>query len=173
MRQVAVGQVDEVRADMPLQVVDLHHRHVERQGQPLGKRDAHEQRAEQAGTAREGDTVQVGHADARLADRPVDYRNDILLVRARGQLGDYASVLPVNFLTGNDVRQQPSAPDHGGRRIVARGFDSQDRYVHFGFIICPIFTKLVPSRRHGRFRNSVPEALRVLCLGRCDRWAKL
>lgn len=159
--------------DMSLQVVDLHHRHVERQASPFGERDAYEQRAEQTGTVREGDAVQVGHADARFADRPIDDRNDILLVRARGQLGDYASVLPVNFLTGNDVRQQPSAPDHGGRRIVARGFDSQDRYVHFGFIICPIFTKLVPSRWHGRSRNGIPEALRVLCLGRRDRWAKL
>ena len=75
--QLAVRQVEEVRKDVALEVVDLHHR---------------------AGAAREGDGIELVGRDAGLLERRIHHRNDVLLVGARGQLGNHASVLDVNGL---------------------------------------------------------------------------
>ena len=66
MGQFAVGQVDEVREDMPLQVVDLDHRDVVRHREPLGERYPDEQRTQQPGAAREGDGIDL--PDGGLGD---------------------------------------------------------------------------------------------------------
>ncbi len=131
VRQVAVGQVDEVREDMPLQVVDLDHGYVAGYRQPLGERHAHQKRAEQAGTARKGYRVDLVGRDAGLLQGRVDHGYDVLLVCARGQLGYHAAVLDVYRLRGDDVREQRAVADNGGRSIVARGFDAQYGNVHF------------------------------------------
>ena len=96
--QLAVRQVEEVRKDVALEVVDLHHRDVVGDGEPLGERNAHEQRTQQAGAAREGDGIELVGRDAGLLERRIHHRNDVLLVGARGQLGNHASVLDVNGL---------------------------------------------------------------------------
>ena len=78
----AVGQVNQVRKDVALQVVNLHHRDVLRNRQTLGKRYANEQRAHQARTAREGDGVHLVDADAGLFESGIYNRNDVLLMGA-------------------------------------------------------------------------------------------
>ena len=79
--QPAVGQVDEVGEDVPLQVVDFDQRDVAGDGESLGEGDAHEQRSHQTRAAREGDGVDLRRRDARFAERRVDHRHDVLLVR--------------------------------------------------------------------------------------------
>ena len=65
---------------MAMQVVHIDQRDVERQGQPLGKRRAHVERAGQAGAAREGYRIDVTLVDARLTDGLADNRHDVLLM---------------------------------------------------------------------------------------------
>ena len=146
MCQLPVGQIDEMGRNVPLQVIDVHHRNIQRQRQPLGERNPDHQRAEQSRPAGKSDPVQILQVDAGLPDRRIDHRNDVLLMRPRRQLRDHAAVLAVNVLTGNNVRQQRPAPNHRGGSIVARRFDTQDRNIHFGFIIYNKFSKLVVQR---------------------------
>ena len=98
MGQLPVGKVDEVREDVSLQVVDLHHRDVAGDGESFGERHPHEQRSQQTRSAREGDGVEFVGRDARFAQRRVHHRHDVLLVGARGQFGDHAAVFDVNGL---------------------------------------------------------------------------
>ena len=74
MGQFAVGQVDEVREDMPLQVVDLDHRDVVRHREPLGERYPDEQRTQQPGAAREGDGIDLPDGEPGLSECRVDHR---------------------------------------------------------------------------------------------------
>jgi len=99
--QLPVRQVDEMREDVSLQVIDLDHRDVAGDRQPLGERHAHEQRSDQSGAAREGDGVQLVGRDAGLPERRIHHGDDILLVGPRGQLGDHAAVLDVHGLRGD------------------------------------------------------------------------
>ena len=130
MGQFAVGQVDEVREDMPLQVVDLDHRDVVRHREPLGERYPDEQRTQQPGAAREGDGVYLRDGKPGLSECRVDHRDDVLLVCPRSQFGDHAAVFYVHGLGGDHVRQQQVVADHGSRRIVARGFDAENCNIH-------------------------------------------
>ena len=139
VREFPVRQVDEMREDMSLQVVDLHHRYVERQGQSLGERDADQQRSEQAGPAREGDAVDLRGRNPRLLNGRIDHRDDVLLVRTRGQFGDYAAVFAVHLLRGDHVRQERGVADDGRRRVVARRFDAQDCNIHAGNLFIGYF----------------------------------
>jgi hypothetical protein len=113
-----------------LQVVDLDHRDVARYGEPFGERHAHQERAHQSGAAREGDGVHVADSDARFPQRRVHYRDDVLLVGARRQFGNHSAVLHVYGLRGDDVRQQDVVAQHGGRGVVARGFDAEYGNIH-------------------------------------------
>ncbi len=67
MGELPVWKVDEVRENVPLQVVHLDHRNVARDREPLGERHAHEQRADQSGSPREGDGIQVVGRDAGVS----------------------------------------------------------------------------------------------------------
>ena len=135
-----VGQVDEVREDVPLQVVHLDHRDVARDGESLGEGDPHEQRSEQSGTARESDGVELVGRDACFAQRRVHHGDDVLLVRPRCQFGDDAAVLHVHGLRGDDVRQQHVAAQHRRRGVVARGFDAENCNIHPVFRVFNYFS---------------------------------
>ena len=68
-------KLDEVRRqpkriDMPFQVVDAEQRQPSRQRQPLGEVDADKQRADQTGSLRDGDGVEVGVSQRRLRSSP-------------------------------------------------------------------------------------------------------
>ena len=109
---------------MRLQVVDLNQGLAQRLGEALGEAHAHHQRPHQSGAAGEGDGVDVVFLDSRLADGGVHHGYDILLVRARGQLGYHAAVLLVYLLARNHVAQQHVVAQHGRRRVVAARFYS-------------------------------------------------
>ena len=76
---------DEIRQDMALQMVHHHHGDIQRQGQRLGEGGAHQEGAQQARAAGEGDGGQVRRRDARLPQRLGDDRDDVLLVGAGRQ----------------------------------------------------------------------------------------
>ena len=122
--ELPVGEIEEVREDVSLQMVDLHHRDVAGDGEPFGEGDAHHERPEQAGAAREGDGVELVGRDARLLQGGVDHGDDVLLVGPGGEFGNHAPVLHVDGLRRDDVGQQYVVADHGGRGVVARRLDA-------------------------------------------------
>ena len=80
MGKGAVGEVDEMREDVSLQVVDLDHRDVAGDGKSLGERHADEQRTHQSRAAREGDGVELRGVDSGLPERRVHDGDDVLLM---------------------------------------------------------------------------------------------
>ena len=119
MRKLSVGQVDEVRKDMPLQVIDLHHGYVFCDGQAFGEGCADQQRTQKPGAAGVCDGIDIVRRNAGVAECRIHYGNDVLLVGARGQFGYYASVFYVNGLRGDYIGKQHSAAQYGCRSVVA------------------------------------------------------
>ena len=109
---------------MSLKMIDLDQRNVLGNGQPLGERDADEQRAEQARAAREGDAIDLVGCNAGSFEGSIDHRDDVLLVSSRGQLGDHAAVFHMNVLIGNHIREQRGAAQYGRRCVVTGRFDA-------------------------------------------------
>ena len=128
--QLAVGQIHEVREDMSLQVVYLHHRNVICNGQSFGKRCTHQQRAEQSRASREGYGVDFIGRNASLLEGCIYHGDDVLLVRTRGELGYHTAIFYVHGLRGNYVRQKCRVAYYGSRCIVARGLDAKNCYIH-------------------------------------------
>ena len=54
------------------------------------------------------------------------YRHNMLQMGAAGQFGHYASVLFMNGLIGNKIRQDLSVPANGGRSFITTGFYGED-----------------------------------------------
>ena len=80
MGKCAVRQVDEVREDVALQVVDFDHRNIAGDRKALGERHAHQERSHQSGAARESDGVELRSVDPGLPERRVHDGNDVLLM---------------------------------------------------------------------------------------------
>ena len=75
--------------------------------------------------------------NTRPTDGLGDHGDDVLLMCPRGQLRHHATVGLMYGLAGNHVRQQHAAAYHSARRVVARRFYSQYRYVaHTCYIYC-------------------------------------
>ena len=113
-----------MRQDMSLQVIDFDDGLFCGQCQTLGERGAHQQRAEQARSARKGDGIHVGHRDARHFQGFGDHRQDVLLVGAGGQLRDHAAIAAVHFLRSHHIGQQKGVAKDGRGGVVAGGFDA-------------------------------------------------
>ena len=83
--------LEEIRADMPLNVVYAHERQPVRPGQGLRKRRPYEQSAYKSRTRGHGDRFEVSETDAGLLHGRVDDRYDIPDVMSAGQFGDHAA----------------------------------------------------------------------------------
>ena len=121
---------DEIRQDMALQVVHHHHRDVQRQGQRLGEGRAHQEGAQQARAAGEGDGGEVLRTHARLPQRLGDDRDDVLLVGAGRQFRHHAAEVLMDLLRGDDIGQQDAVAQDGRRGVVAGRFDAEDDVRH-------------------------------------------
>ncbi len=87
-------------------MIDIHHRHAEREGEPLGIIDADQQGAHQPWTSGEGDGLEVLSPYACSAKRLTHHRDDVLLVSPRGELGHHSTIGVVHGLRGDDVGAQ-------------------------------------------------------------------
>jgi len=114
-----VGQED--GRDMAVKMIDADDRNIFRVGQGLPCGDSDEQRSDEAGTARDGDSLNIVEADARLFERLQDDGHDGLDVLAGGDLRHDAAEAAVRpNLRSDDVGQQfPSVADDGGGRFIA------------------------------------------------------
>ena len=94
--------------------------------------------ADQPGTGRRRDRIEVAKADARLAHRLARDEVEALDVGARGDLRHHAPVGPVPLpLRAHDVRQDAPAavgraPDDGGRRLVAARLEAENEALSRG-----------------------------------------
>jgi len=127
------GRFDGVRLEvegghMALEVVDRHERQAARERQRLRGREAHQERADQAGPLGHGHRLEVVEPDARVGQRTFHGRHDQLQVPARGHLGHDTAVRRVQGgLRGNDVREDGAAPRHDRRGgLIARRLDPED-----------------------------------------------
>ncbi len=111
------------RGDMPVQVVDRHERQAAGPRERLGRGEADEQRADQAGPGGDRDAVDVVERDARLLLRLTQDRQHELEVPARGDLGDDAAVARMQVgLGGDDVGPDLAllGDERGGRLVAGR-----------------------------------------------------
>jgi hypothetical protein len=109
------------------QVVDHHEGFAGGVGQGLCRRHAHEQRADQAGTLRDGDDRDVREGATGLPEGIVDDRVDGTQMVAGGDLRHDAPVRGVQRgLGGDDRRPHMAALDDRRGGLIARGFDGED-----------------------------------------------
>ena len=127
---VAVGQVH--AGQVTLEVVDAHDGHAPAEGERLGRRDADQERTHQARAGRHRHGVEVVPGHTGLVQRALDDGGDRLDVGAAGQLGDHPAEGRVQVdLARHDRRaHRQGVVDDGGRRLVARGLDRQERPRH-------------------------------------------
>ena len=95
-------------------------------GQPLGERHPHQQRPQQAGTPRKGNGIHIVGRQTGILEGGIDHGNDVLLMGPRSQFGNHAAVLHVYGLRSDDIGEHSRAAQYGSRRVVTRGFDTQN-----------------------------------------------
>ncbi len=134
-RAVRLGvAVQEVRRDVPLDVVDGGERKLTRGGEPLRGRESHEQRSHEAGPLRGGDEIHVIERRASLAQRLGDDRVRDLQMVARGDLRHHAAEAIVRALGGDHVRaHQAVGIDNRRAGVVAAALEREDRHTGPGF----------------------------------------
>ena len=130
-RRLQVPVRDVVRADVALDVVDRDERLARRVRQRLRRGDADEQRAHQARAVGYGDGVHVRKGHVCLFEALVHDRVHALHMLAGGDLRHHAAVHRVQRnLRGDDRGDDlPAVADDRRRRLVAAGFNRQDRRV--------------------------------------------
>ena len=119
---------------MPGQVLHRDQRQVERYGQRLGEGDAHQQRADEAGSLRHRDGVDVGPVRAGIPERAFHHAADVAHVLPGRELGHHAAPFAVDFrLRGDHVGPHCPGPrrvagirHHRGGRLVARCLDGEN-----------------------------------------------
>ncbi len=119
---------------MRFQMIDADQRQSRRQGQPLGRIQADDQRTRQPRPARDGNGIQLARAEMRLLQRAPDGRLDCFHVTAGGHLRKYAAVWSVDFRLGIEhVGKHPQAVlDHGRAGVVTGGFNAKDAQRELG-----------------------------------------
>ena len=114
---VAIGVGELAGVEVPFEVVDGDQRDVERQGQRLGRGQADDQGADQAGPGRDGDRPEVGQADPGPSEGLVDHRQELADMGPRGDLGDHAPEPLVQV----DLRRDHARTDRGDARRRGAG----------------------------------------------------
>ena len=107
---------------MAVEMVYVDERNAQAQRHALGEARAYKERAYEPRAAREGYGREVADLDAGAAQGCVDHGHDVLLMRARGQLGHHAAVLFMYLLRCYHIAPQDAVDDDRSRRIVARRF---------------------------------------------------
>jgi hypothetical protein len=117
------------RGNVAVEMVDRDERPTARPGDRLRRGEAHEQRADEAGPLRHGDTVDVLERAIGPSQRLSDDGKNELEVVSRGDLGNDASEPCVELgLRGDDGGEHRTARgDERRGRLVAGRLDSEDQ----------------------------------------------
>src|SRR5260370_9047991 len=130
-------RLEKNRVDMAFKMIQRNERFTKFESQNFAVGHTNEQRADQSGSLRHANGVDIGEGKPSLRERFANNRNNLTKMLARGQLGHDTAVLAMNVhLRGNYARQNfASISNDGGGGFVARGFDSEDARGH-GLIPC-------------------------------------
>ncbi len=118
------------RVNVAFQMIYADQRLPQRLRQHFAIRDAHQQRAHQARTARHRHRIQIPQRDSGLLQRFAYYRNDLAQMFARRQLRHHAAIFPVNGnLRSDDAgKNRIAAGNHRRRSLVAGRFNPQNDF---------------------------------------------
>jgi hypothetical protein len=124
------GHAQEHGQQMPDQMVDAHDRQARGPGQALCHLHADEQRAGQAGLARDGDSPDVLQPLARAFERRSIHGHDVLQMVPGSELGHDAAVARVRLDLAVHHVAEHGAPfiDQRDGGLVARGLDAQGQH---------------------------------------------
>ena len=149
---------------MPLKMVHLNQRDIQGYGKSLGKRSAHKQRAQKAGSSGEsyGGDIFLGYACT--VDCLTHHRHNVLLMRPGGQFRYYAAVGFVDILTGNYIGEQHTVADYGSGGVVAGRFYAEYYIAHLVSGLYVLHPRLMPKDRENR--TKLAEKMQYLALSR-------
>ena len=158
--QFRVGQI--IGGNVPPQMVHRHQRLAAGVGQPLGKVDPHQHRADQPRRKGHGHRVHVGHGHVGVGQGFLHRGADIFDVAAAGDLRHHAAVQRLLLDAGADHigDQRPAVLHDGGRRLVAGRFDSQNIHLSLSpTTLCPrarlfFCYAVMPSFHGGALRSA-------------------
>ena len=111
-----------------MEMVDIYDGHTQTERHAFGETGADKQRAYEAGAAGEGYGGELFLVYSGATQGGVDYGDNVLLMGARGELGHNAAVLFVYGLACYDITQEYAVAYNGCGGVVARRFDTEDRY---------------------------------------------
>jgi hypothetical protein len=119
--------IEERRENVTVQMVDGVERFAQRKSHGFGTGDADHQAADQAGTASNGDPIELRECDVRALERVLDDGGKQCDVPAAGDFRNDSAELGVKRVlircdAGNDVA---SITDDSRSRVVARRFNSK------------------------------------------------
>ena len=121
-------RAEEERRDVAVQVIHRCQRNGEPPGERLRSRESDEQRADEPGSSRCGDEVDVCHCRVRVMEGRLDDGRDELEVAPRGHFGNDAAERRVQLdLRGDDAGEHVPFPrDQRRSRLVAGGLEPED-----------------------------------------------
>ena len=124
-------RAERARHHVAVQVIHRHERQLAGGGKSLRGRQAHQQRADQAGTARDGNGVDVVEPSLGALERVRGDGIHEFQVVARGDLGDHAAVARMQQSLGRDhVRRNLAVTAHDRcARVVAARLEGEDHAV--------------------------------------------
>ena len=156
--RLQVGRLEEVGKEVTLQVVDRDQGQVGTRAEALGKGDAHDQRAHEAGTRRHADGGEVGRHErvaakigARLRHGLLVHADNRLGVLAARDLGHHTAEarVEVNLRRDHVCTDVALAVDHGHGRLVTGGLDGEDQRCRGGKTTPDLGAPLTGGRRPG------------------------
>ncbi len=127
VRRLRRAVLQEVRVDVPLEVVHPDQGHVEGQRDGLGRGESHEERTDEPGTPRRGHGLDLAPAGVRLPEPALEQRVQALQVRPGRELRDHAPEARVDVVLAREHVRADLQPvlHHGHRGLVAGGLDPQ------------------------------------------------
>lgn len=131
---VIIALFDEMGHDVPLQMIDIYQRDIQRACKALSKAHTDKQRPHQSRTARKGYGRKVFLSDTGTCYGLIHYGNHILLVSARSKFGHHTTIGTMYFLRCRDIAEQHAIAQDGCRRVIAAALYTQD--VNILIIFC-------------------------------------
>jgi len=115
--------------DVAFEMVNGDERDVLREGEGLGIGDADQERSGEAGTAGDGDGIEIVEGNICLGKGGADDWDDGAEMLAAGQFGNHSAVAGVGGDLRGDNRAESAgaALNDGGSGLVAGGFDGEDQ----------------------------------------------
>ncbi|MNY38258.1 hypothetical protein D3C86_1728720 [compost metagenome] len=115
-----------MREHVRLHVVDLDQRYVQSERHRFGERGTHQQSTQQTRSLGKSNGIQVFFCYFCVIQCFVHHRQNVLLMRPRGELGNDAAVLGMDELRSNNIGADIPVCYNSCGGFVARRFNCED-----------------------------------------------